>query len=200
MGYSRKQGTQIATSRKKRGIGTGDPKSGTPTFWDDEVRPLLMLCFCKEFLFLVERLPSCPGIEGFGREKKNLLFFSLFLACYRKISTSRRGAATTTQTDIRCNIFAALRVCCRASLCRSGKGTQMLHLVPRDEGRSCRLSGPLNQLNAILSLLQAFDCYRAPSAKVSAIGRPYLALSHIHAQIGVLNRLVLNRLGCSTAR
>ena len=29
---------------------------------------------------------------------------------------------------------------------------------------------------------------------------PYLALSRIHAQVGVLNRLVLNRLGGSTAR
>ena len=32
------------------------------------------------------------------------------------------------------------------------------------------------------------------------LARPYLALSRIHAQVGVLNRLVLNRLGGSTAR
>ena len=35
-----------------------------------------------------------------------------------------------------------------------------------------RLSGPLNQLNAILSLLQPLDRYRTPSAIGSAIGRP----------------------------
>ena len=58
------------------------------------------------------------------------------------------------------------------------------------------LSDPLNQLNAILPLLH----YRALSAIESAIGRPYLVLSRIHAQVGVLNRLVLNRLGGSTAR
>ena len=50
------------------------------------------------------------------------------------------------------------------------------------------LSGPLNRLNAILSLLQPLDRYRTPSAIVSAIGRPYLALSRIHTQVGVLPR------------
>ena len=34
------------------------------------------------------------------------------------------------------------------------------------------LSGPLNRLNAILSLLHSLDCYRTPSAIGSAIGRP----------------------------
>ena len=62
------------------------------------------------------------------------------------------------------------------------------------------LSGPLNRLNAILSLLQPLDRYRTPSVIGSAIGRPYLALSRIQTQVGVLNRLVLNRLGDSTAR
>ena len=61
-------------------------------------------------------------------------------------------------------------------------------------------SGPLNQLNAILSLLDPVDHYRPYSATGSAIGRPYLALSRIHTQVGVLNRLVLNNLGSSTAR
>ena len=41
------------------------------------------------------------------------------------------------------------------------------------------LSGPLNQLNAILPLLQPFDRYRALSAIGSAIGRSHLALSRI---------------------
>ena len=63
------------------------------------------------------------------------------------------------------------------------------------------LSGPLDRLNAILSLLQPLDRYRAPSAIGSAIGEapisPYLASP---AQVGVLNRLALNRLGGSTAR
>ena len=40
------------------------------------------------------------------------------------------------------------------------------------------LSGPLNRLNAILSLLQPLDRYRTPSAIGSAIETPYLALSH----------------------
>ena len=63
------------------------------------------------------------------------------------------------------------------------------------------LSGPLNRLNAILSLLHPLDRYRIRSARIgSAIGRPYLALSRVQKQVGVLNRLVLNRLGGSTAR
>ena len=37
---------------------------------------------------------------------------------------------------------------------------------------SKELSGPLNRLNAILSLLQPVDRYRTPSAIGSAIGRP----------------------------
>ena len=74
-------------------------------------------------------------------------------------------------------------------------------LMPR--GKNCRetifgrsvapLSGPLNRLNAILSLLHPLDRYRTPSAIGNAIGRPYLALSRIQTQVGVLNRLVLNR-------
>ena len=38
--------------------------------------------------------------------------------------------------------------------------------------RAPQLSGPLDRLNAILSLLQPLDRYRAPSAIGSAIGRP----------------------------
>ena len=45
--------------------------------------------------------------------------------------------------------------------------------VPRAQGvLSRRLSGPLDRLNAILSLLQPLNRYRAPSAIGSAIGRP----------------------------
>ena len=60
--------------------------------------------------------------------------------------------------------------------------------------------GLLSRFNAILSLLHPLDSYRTPSVVGSAIGRPYLALSRIHAQAGVLNRFLLNRLGGSTAR
>ena len=42
------------------------------------------------------------------------------------------------------------------------------------------------RLNAILSLLHPLDRYRAPSA--IRLGGPYLALSRIHTQVGVLNR------------
>ena len=59
------------------------------------------------------------------------------------------------------------------------------------------LSGPLDRLNAILSLLQPLD---RPSVMESAIRRPYLALSRIHAQAGALNRLILNRLGGAQPR
>ena len=56
------------------------------------------------------------------------------------------------------------------------------------------LSGPLDRLNVILSLLQPLDRYRTPSAIGSAIGRPYLALYGTQKQAGALNRLVLNNL------
>ena len=59
------------------------------------------------------------------------------------------------------------------------------------------ISGPLGRANATLSLLQPLDLYRTPSAIGSAIGRP---LSRIQTHVGVLNRLVLNRLGGSAAR
>ena len=62
------------------------------------------------------------------------------------------------------------------------------------------LSGPLNRLNAILSPLHPLDCYRTPSAIGSAIGRPLSRPISHPTQVGVLNRLVLNRLGGSTAR
>ena len=62
-------------------------------------------------------------------------------------------------------------------------------------GPSRGLSGPLNRLNAILSLLQPLDRFWNPPAIGSAIGRPLLALSRIQTQVGVLNRTVLNRSG-----
>ena len=66
--------------------------------------------------------------------------------------------------------------------------------------RHCRLSGPLYRLN-ILSLLQPLDRYRTPSAIGSAIGRPLSRpISHPNTVVGVLNRLILNRLAGSTAR
>ena len=56
-------------------------------------------------------------------------------------------------------------------------------------------------MNAILSLLQPLDRYRTPSAIGSAIGRPLSRpISHPNTVVGVLNRLVLNRLGGSSAR
>ena len=61
------------------------------------------------------------------------------------------------------------------------------------------LSGPLSRLNALLSLLHPFDRYRTPYGIGSAIGRPYLGLSRIHAHVGAINRLVLNRSGGSIA-
>ena len=61
---------------------------------------------------------------------------------------------------------------------------------------TCKLSGPLNRLNAILSLLHSLDHYRTRSAIARAIGRPLsLPISHPNTVVGVLNRLVLNRLG-----
>ena len=57
------------------------------------------------------------------------------------------------------------------------------------------LSGPLNRLNAILSLLHHLDRYRTPSAIGRAIGRPLSRPISHPTQVGVLNRLVLNRLG-----
>ena len=59
----------------------------------------------------------------------------------------------------------------------------------------CSPSGSLNCLDAILPLHWPLDCYRAPSAIESAIARPYLALSRIHAQVIALSRLALNRIG-----
>ena len=56
------------------------------------------------------------------------------------------------------------------------------------------LSGPLNRLNAILSLLHPLNRKGTLSAMGSAIGSPYLALSRIHTQVAVFNRLVPNRL------
>ena len=50
---------------------------------------------------------------------------------------------------------------------------QMCELELLREDLLCsQLSGPLNRLNAILSLLQPLDRYRTPSAIGSAIGRP----------------------------
>ena len=60
------------------------------------------------------------------------------------------------------------------------------------------LSGPLNRLNAIPSLLHRLDRYRSLSAIGSATGRRYLALSRIPPQVGVLSRLTLNYLVSST--
>ena len=62
-------------------------------------------------------------------------------------------------------------------------------------------SGPLKRLSAILFLLQPHRPLTGPlcdrECDWDALPRPYLASP---AQVGVLNRLVLNRLGGPTAR
>ena len=58
------------------------------------------------------------------------------------------------------------------------------------------LNGPLNRWNATQCLWYLLDRDRS----LSAIGNVILALSCIHVQVGSLNRLILNRLGGSTAR
>ena len=70
----------------------------------------------------------------------------------------------------------------------------MLHF-PREEVGISELSGPLDRLNAILSWRQPLDRYRAPVAIGSVIANLYLA-----TRVQVINRVVLNRLGGSTAR
>ena len=66
----------------------------------------------------------------------------------------------------------------------------------------CRgvLSGPVNQLNRILSLRYPPDRDRTPSKVGSARVWRYLALSPIHVQVGSLDRLILIRSGGSLAR
>ena len=53
------------------------------------------------------------------------------------------------------------------------------HSLRREE----KWEEPLNRLNAVLSLLQPLDRYSTSSVIGSAIGRPYLAPSRIHAQV-----------------
>ena len=60
------------------------------------------------------------------------------------------------------------------------------------------LSGPLNRLNAILSLLQPLDRYRTPLCDRECDWDA--PISHPKTEVVVLNRLVLNRLAGSTAR
>ena len=76
----------------------------------------------------------------------------------------------------------------------------MFFLAPHGIKNYC-LSGPLNRLNAILSLLHPPRPLQEPlcdrDCDWKALFRP---ISHIHTQVGVVNRLVLNHLGRSTAR
>ena len=55
---------------------------------------------------------------------------------------------------------------------KEGKQAQKTAEFPENNEKEKQLSGPLNRLNAILSLLQPLDRYRTPSAIGSAIGRP----------------------------
>ena len=73
-------------------------------------------------------------------------------------------------------------------------------LSVRIMNNSRKLSGTLDRLTAILSLLQPLDRYRTPSAIESAIGSLSRPISLPRTVVGVLNRLVLNCLGGSTAR
>ena len=75
-------------------------------------------------------------------------------------------------------------------------------LVPKGPHLKTKLSGLLNRLNAILSLLQPLDRYRTPSAIGSAIERPLSRpISHPNAggspqpprskPLGGLNRAIV---------
>ena len=121
--------------------------------------------------------------------------YDLFLEIFSRIQLSLPGlSALSPGNDWR--LVAAICLC-NESVCSDFVGCRWRFFFGN---AALVLSGPLNRLNAILSLLQPLDRYRAPSAIGSAIGRPYLALSRFHAQVGALNRLVLNRFRGSTAR
>ena len=71
--------------------------------------------------------------------------------------------------------------------CRARRNVGQPNLQPKSQ-RSFSwwgdLSGPLDRLNAILSLLQPLDRYRTPSAIGSAIGRPLSRpISHMQTQL-----------------
>ena len=108
----------------------------------------------------------------------------------------RRGIASVVRWNLRPVRIGVEFVLCQAKRKRHLNQRKSLGHRPDVPGTP-GLSGPLDRLNARLSLLQPLDRYRARSAIGSAIGRP---LSRIPAQVGVLNRLVLNRLGGSTVR
>ena len=61
---------------------------------------------------------------------------------------------------------------CNTSCCNHAPPHTKYKTLPNPNRHPVGLSGPLDRLNAILSLLQPLDRYRAPSAIGSAIGRP----------------------------
>ena len=68
---------------------------------------------------------------------------------------------------------------CYCSSNPNGNASIILHDITKNAAniigkrlRTLKRSGPLNRLNAILSLLHPLDRYRTPSARGNAIGRP----------------------------
>ena len=112
------------------------------------------------------------------------------LANHRLSNTQKIGLQNwPARVGIGLSVGPMVKALCASVIQISGTEKQPKHKVlgqdiPRTSGRisgrtswpktfTCRsLSGPLNRLNATLSLLQPLDRYRTPSATGSAIGRP----------------------------
>ena len=129
----------------------------TITVDEDQVAPhtesqhlARVFCCLQKVLFTLNEKPVVTRFWLFGSSVDTLLRLSLLRLPMRKITQTGSNLRKSTQKRM----------------------TGFLNFF---EDKGTPLSGPLNRLNAILSLLHPLDRYRTHSAIGSAIGRP---LSH----------------------
>ena len=128
---------------------------------------LVFLAFLlfKEFLAILSVFPLFPKDFRGSAGRRNPCLFCSFPCCFPK----RQGKEDQGLS----RVLQKFAICDFGALSSRNLGQTILsHRYPRI------LSGPLNRLNAILSLLHPLDRYRTPSAIGSAIGRPYLASTY----------------------
>ena len=131
-------------------------------------------------------------LEGAGNRRKPQIFagnrrFSQKTAGNRRLGSVTLGASPLARPKIwRSSKQPKLRAAQQYEALFRRFSLEMPHKLPQFEAHELRnianayarlsirddLSGPLNRLSAILSLLQPLDRYRTPSAIGSAIGRP----------------------------
>ena len=150
---------------------------------------IVVVVNCSSSRYCARNPPERSSCELFRRDRRKMR--RNFGEIFRRFSSFNFQGKWPQKFHEKSSTFSTVHQIKFFHCCNSGGlGAQQIRwhtpkIICEYHGQGSRLSGPLDRLNAILSLLHPFDRYRTPSAIGSATGK---ALSRIPTQVRVQPR------------